>query len=186
MLKVVGTAFLSGLGAGVATALFFEIRGAAGWASARLIRVAARMLPDSVRADRQEEWTAEYEHWKDGAIGRLLWTLGLLLAAMRFPRPERGASARSGTVGDRLQLLARSQAIGTGLDRGGIAKLIDLGRVRLSELSGGRPVVFTTNYDELIERIGPLAESWPPSIRGRLLDRGHEEGQGPALATSGD
>jgi hypothetical protein len=71
--------------------VFLEIRGAAGWLSGWVIRRAARLLPEAVRDEREEEWLAEYEHWKDGALGRDFWSLGLLVAAGRIARDEQHA-----------------------------------------------------------------------------------------------
>jgi len=87
--KVFVLAFVGALAAGLGATVFFELRGAAGWASGRLIKAAVRLLPESICDEREEEWFAEYEHWKDGAIGRLLWTLGLLVAATQIGRRER-------------------------------------------------------------------------------------------------
>src|SRR3712207_5483089 len=45
MLKAFGVAFVSALGAGLAAMVFVELRGAAGWISRRLVKLAVRLLP---------------------------------------------------------------------------------------------------------------------------------------------
>jgi hypothetical protein len=98
MLPPLVIGFFSALGAGLAAMVFFEVRGATGWASGRLIKLAANRLPTAMRDDRYEEWLAEYEHWKDGAIGRLLWSLGLVLAAIQIGRRERLSAVQTEQV----------------------------------------------------------------------------------------
>lgn len=81
--------FFAALGAGIAAVLFVELRGLAGWASRRCIATAVALLPPTTREDRAEEWAAESENWTDGAVGRLVWSAGLILAALRIGAHDR-------------------------------------------------------------------------------------------------
>lgn len=81
--------FFSALGAGLGGLVFFEVRGLGAWGSRRCVRLAARLLPSSIREEREEEWLAEWEYWRDSTVGRLLWSLGLVIAAVRLAGHER-------------------------------------------------------------------------------------------------
>jgi DNA-binding CsgD family transcriptional regulator len=87
--KVFFLAFMGALAAGLGATVFFELRGAASWGSRRLIKIAVSLLPESIRDEHEEIWLADIDYWKDGALGRLLWTVGLLVAAARIGRRER-------------------------------------------------------------------------------------------------
>lgn len=89
MMKALLLGFLPAVGAGLAATIFFELRGAAGWASWRIMKIAVAMLQMTIRAEREEEWQATWERWGEGAFGRLIWSLGLPLAGLRIGRSER-------------------------------------------------------------------------------------------------
>jgi len=93
--------FVMALAAGLGATVFFELRGAASWSSGRLIKIAVRLLPESIREEYEEMWLADIGNWKDGALGRLVTALGMIVAAARMGRqwernaaePSRGPSA---------------------------------------------------------------------------------------------
>ena len=95
MWKALVLGFTGALGAGLGAMVFLEVQGAAGWGSGRIVKLAARLLPETMRSEREEEWLAEYARWNNAAVGRLLWSLGLLAASMRIARRERRSVPQS-------------------------------------------------------------------------------------------
>lgn len=65
-------------------ALVAELRDVAGWLSPRMIRRAARRLPERLRADREEEWLAELASMTGLKFTPFLWSLGVAVAAARL------------------------------------------------------------------------------------------------------
>lgn len=75
-------------------ALVAELRDVAGWLSPRLIRRAARRLPERMRTDREEEWLAELATMSGLKLTPFFWSVGVVIAAQRISmtcRKERSA-----------------------------------------------------------------------------------------------
>jgi len=89
MARVFVVAFVAALAAGLGATVFFELRGASSWGSRRLIKVAVRLLPESIREEHEEMWLADIDYWKEGALGRLVTALGMIVAAARIGHRER-------------------------------------------------------------------------------------------------
>lgn len=84
MMGALALGFFTALGAGAVAFLGLELRALAGWATRRCLRVAVKLLPPTIRDEREEEWSAELEVLKDSSLSRLIWSAGYVLAAARL------------------------------------------------------------------------------------------------------
>src|SRR5262249_39443745 len=84
------------VGGFLATIAGSEVTGAARFLSRRVVLFAASRVPPARQEQLREEWLGEWEAWDQANLARLLWSIGLIIAARRSASAweERESSGR--------------------------------------------------------------------------------------------